>query len=305
MAAVKRISFGSLQAYEVTNEAGASVKVSLYGATIYSYSDSNGRERLFLSDKAVTDGSKPIRGGVPLVFPKFGDGQGKYPELPSHGFARRSLWTFQGESKTGEASESAFLNPDGTVTFFITLSSSPEILSNWNYPFKLTLKVTFGSVSLATELIVENTGTETFEFQALLHTYYLLSSVETIGVQGLKGLTYIDQLQDGMKVLEDNEEVQIKRETDWIYTNAASPVQISGVDNNSVKIDLQLKQGNDIRPVDAVLWNPWVEKSKRMSDFGDEEYHRMLCLEPGCVSRFEKCAPGQVWSLEQRITFPL
>lgn len=47
---------------------GESIEVYLYGATITSW-NSHGKEQLFLSDKAVTDGSKPIRGGVPVVFP--------------------------------------------------------------------------------------------------------------------------------------------------------------------------------------------------------------------------------------------
>ena len=38
------------------------------------------------------------------------------------------------------------------------------------------------------------------------------------------------------------------------------------------------------------VWNPWVDKAKRMGDFGDDEYKRMLCVEvrhaplaPPCV----------------------
>jgi len=47
---------------------GESIEVYLYGATVTSWK-AHGRERLFLSEKAVKDGSKPIRGGVPVVFP--------------------------------------------------------------------------------------------------------------------------------------------------------------------------------------------------------------------------------------------
>lgn len=27
------------------------------------------------------------------------------------------------------------------------------------------------------------------------------------------------------------------------------------------------------------VWNPWIEKSQRMADFGDEEYRGMVCVE--------------------------
>lgn len=48
---------------------GESVSVSLHGATVISWKLAEGREQLFLSEKAHLDGSKPIRGGIPIVFP--------------------------------------------------------------------------------------------------------------------------------------------------------------------------------------------------------------------------------------------
>lgn len=53
---------------EASLPSGESVTVYLYGATVTSWK-TNGQEQLFLSDKAHLDGSKPIRGGIPLVFP--------------------------------------------------------------------------------------------------------------------------------------------------------------------------------------------------------------------------------------------
>lgn len=47
---------------------GESVTVYLYGATVTSWR-ANGQEQLFMSEKANLDGSKPIRGGIPVVFP--------------------------------------------------------------------------------------------------------------------------------------------------------------------------------------------------------------------------------------------
>ena len=48
---------------------GESVEILLYGATIISWKDAKGAEKLWLSEKAKTDGSKAVRGGIPLVFP--------------------------------------------------------------------------------------------------------------------------------------------------------------------------------------------------------------------------------------------
>jgi glucose-6-phosphate 1-epimerase len=48
---------------------GESVEILLHGATVISWKDRAGAEKLWLSDKAVLDGSKAVRGGIPLVFP--------------------------------------------------------------------------------------------------------------------------------------------------------------------------------------------------------------------------------------------
>ena len=48
---------------------GESVDVLLYGATVISWKNAAGREKLWLSTAAKLDGSKPVRGGIPLVFP--------------------------------------------------------------------------------------------------------------------------------------------------------------------------------------------------------------------------------------------
>jgi glucose-6-phosphate 1-epimerase len=54
---------------EASLPSGESVVIYLFGATVTSWKLADGREQLFLSEKAVLDGSKPIRGGIPLVFP--------------------------------------------------------------------------------------------------------------------------------------------------------------------------------------------------------------------------------------------
>ena len=28
-----------------------------------------------------------------------------------------------------------------------------------------------------------------------------------------------------------------------------------------------------------MVWNPWIDKSKAMADFGDDEYKEMICAE--------------------------
>ena len=70
----------------------ARAEISLFGAHVLSYRRHGEPASLWLSDKAVLDGSKPIRGGIPLCCPWFGPsparvGSGK----PAHGFARNPV----------------------------------------------------------------------------------------------------------------------------------------------------------------------------------------------------------------------
>lgn len=51
---------------------GNFAKVHLFGATVISWHSEN-NEQLFLSRTSKMDGSKAIRGGIPIVFRKFCD----------------------------------------------------------------------------------------------------------------------------------------------------------------------------------------------------------------------------------------
>lgn len=86
-----------------------SLTIYRYGATITSWSV-DGHENLFLSSKAVLDGTKAIRGGIPICFPSFGPW--KYG--PAHGLARyliqyslasKQTQISEGYRQTGRCSE--------------------------------------------------------------------------------------------------------------------------------------------------------------------------------------------------------
>ncbi|XP_031504492.1 putative glucose-6-phosphate 1-epimerase [Nymphaea colorata] len=46
---------------------------------------------------------------------------------------------------------------------------------------------------------------------------------------------------------------------------------------------------------DAVVWNPWEEKSKSMVDFGDNEYKQMLCVDGAAIEKPITLKPGEEW----------
>jgi glucose-6-phosphate 1-epimerase len=46
---------------------------------------------------------------------------------------------------------------------------------------------------------------------------------------------------------------------------------------------------------DVVVWNPWIAKSQRMPDFGDDEYQRMVCIETGSIETRPTLFPTESW----------
>lgn len=45
-----------------------------------------------------------------------------------------------------------------------------------------------------------------------------------------------------------------------------------------------------------VVWNPWDKKSKAMSDFGDDEYKQMLCVDGAAIEKSINLKPGEEWT---------
>jgi len=53
---------------------------------------------------------------------------------------------------------------------------------------------------------------------------------------------------------------------------------------------------------DSIIWNPWIDKSKRLSQFPDHAYQSMLCIESANVlDNAITLAPGQTHNLDLSI----
>ena len=127
----------------------------------------DGKEKLFLSSKAVLDGSKAIRGGIPVVFPNFGP----WELGPQHGFARILPWNVAHQT---ESSVTLSLEPCKKTREMWDFSFKLEYTGEENVnPFKESdqFVVRIDESSLYTIMTVENTDQKAFDFTALLHTY--------------------------------------------------------------------------------------------------------------------------------------
>ncbi|KAJ3317994.1 hypothetical protein HDU76_000989 [Blyttiomyces sp. JEL0837] len=264
----------------ITRPSGvSSAEIYLHGATVTSFK-LNGKEKLFVSTKAILDGSKAIRGGIPLVFPQFGTVAGS--ALPQHGFARVSKWTFLGtESDTSSETTVSFgLSPDQV---------SPSLYSLWPHPFQLKYTVTLKNDSLKTLLTITNKDVKSFEFTTLLHTYFAVDNIADISITGLTGTNFADKVAGGVHT-ESRSNVTIAGEVDRVYENVTSK-QCVILNKDEKVVDLKFEKFDDV-----VVWNPWIEKAKAMADFNDEGYLNMVCVEVGSVAKPVQLGPGESWT---------
>ncbi|KAF9885836.1 hypothetical protein FE257_012308 [Aspergillus nanangensis] len=278
---------------------GESVTVHLYGATVTSWKLADGKEQLFLSQTAHLDGSKPIRGGIPVVFPVFGPPPPSHAtsSLPQHGFARNSIWEFLGKS-----SESIGKDRKDGVKLDFGLSHpmlSEEFQKAWPYEFGLVYSVTLTKDSLETSLQVQNKGSQNFDFQVLMHTYLNIEDISQIRVKNLESTTYVDKTQNASEHTESSPALEINKETDRVYKSLDPkvPIVVASASDNKPVFSVARQGLNDV-----VVWNPWIEKAKGMADFGpDEAYKNMICVEAGSVVGWQSLDAGEFWEGSQTI----
>lgn len=250
-----------------------SAKIFLQGAQLSEFTPKNGKPLIWVSQDEDYKEGKSIRGGIPVCWPWFGVSQNE--GWPIHGVARNMLW------RADEVSEQ-----DDVVRVSFTLPMTHIDQTYW--PHKSSLKIVFTlSDSLHIELINKNLGNEAFSFTQALHTYFPTPAIEKTSVDGLQGANYIEF---GEGPFEQNAVVEFARETDMVYQNAPLVQKIYTPDGI-----IEVGRENS---TSCVLWNPWIEKAKRLSNFRDDEYHTMLCLEAGNVMDDKvTLEPGQSHSL--------
>lgn len=288
----------SLAIHTTTHKSsGASIQIHPLGATLISYK-TNGSDVLFCSKQALMDGSKPIRGGVPLVFPNFGPP--KQGDMPQHGYARRNVWTCVKEYDT-EAAAGAVWELDPSAV-------KDGLGSQTVSPCTLRYTVEFSAKQITTTITVCNT-TAAVPFQTLLHTYYTVENAldaTQCFVKGLQGYAVTDKVSPSIVGPIGEAIVAIKAETDCIYSPPAGTkdveVTIGTGKGRTVSMVAKGVVNGESVPVSCVVWNPYIEKAAALGDFGNEEYKTMICVEPGILGDDAVVAAGKEASLTQIIT---
>jgi glucose-6-phosphate 1-epimerase len=274
---IETIDFHGTPAVKLNGPQGTSAVVSLLGGQLLSWISADGRERLFLSEKAVFDGSVPIRGGVPVCFPQFAN-QG---ELPKHGLLRTRQW---------EVSSQRFGDDYALLTLTVTDDDASRAL--WPHAFSVDITVMLEADRLDLELGIDNCGESPFSFTGALHTYLRVVQVEDIAIEGLYGFSYVDNPDTGNQKKDTGTQLLIEGPTDRTYRNVSRPLLVKAA-------NLSLGVQADGFP-DVVIWNPWVEGCAGAADMKADDWCRLICIEAAAASTVV-VAPGESWSGRQSL----
>lgn len=273
---------GGLPFVRIKNTA-ASAEICLLGAHLTSYIPVGQEDLLWMSKNAEYAEGKSLRGGIPVCWPWFGAAPSG--ASTSHGYARFVFW---------ELAATRDLAPDCTEAVF-RLLPSPSAPAAWQESFALTYTLRVAA-ALELELCTSNTGSQPFKITQAFHTYYKVSDIEKIQINGFSGLPYHDtvpgaaephKVQDGP--------ITFASETDAVFENCSGEAEI--VDpgyGRSIRISKE-------NSASAVVWNPWIDKAKRLN-LADQEYRSMVCVENCNIrSDAQNIQPGQSFTLKAKI----
>lgn len=238
---------GDLELLQIENEFGRAL-VSVQGAQLLSYKRKcDGKEFLWLSESAVFETGKAIRGGVPVCLPWFGPKEGKV----QHGFARNQDWR----------------HCDGEAIFeFVARADDPR--HDFDCSFTATLEMVFTD-QLRLNLTVVNDDIKPMALSWALHSYHPVVDVEKTTVSGLDGCDYLDNTRGRARSTQSGV-IAFSGEVDRAYMQAGETQRI----DNFFDVSATNAQS-------AVIWNPGEVLAKRMPDLSD---HRgFVCLERGDV----------------------
>ncbi|KAK7406071.1 hypothetical protein VNO78_07688 [Psophocarpus tetragonolobus] len=260
---------------------GASATVSLQGGQVLSWKTERGDELLFLSSKAIFDPPRAVRGGIPICFPQVGS----RGTLEPHGFARNKIWFVEKDPPPlpGDWTGKAHID--------LVLKPSEDDMKKWPHSFEFRLRVSLaadGNLTLTSR--IRNVDGKNFSFSIAYHTYFSISDISEVRIEGLETLDYLDNLIQKQRFTEQGDSLTFESEVDRVYLDSNNMVAV--LDHGKKRTLVIKKEGLP----DVVVWNPWERKSKSIVDLGDEEYKQMLCVDGAAIENPITLKPGEEWT---------
>ncbi len=250
---------GGLTLVKIDNDF-ASASIALQGGHVMTWTPHNAEAVIWLSPAAKLAPGKSIRGGVPICWPWFGPHESQ-TDFPAHGFARTTPWDVVSTTQ----------RDDGATQLVLKLATANFPAQQWPHPTTVQYVVTVGD-TLEIELVSQNTGPGAITLGEALHTYFNVSDVREISVDGLDGCHYLDKVDDFTQKQQSGP-VTFSSEVDRVYVNTSTDCIIRDpAMSRQIRI---AKSGSN----STVVWNPWIEKANKMGDLGDNGYLKMVCVE--------------------------
>lgn len=285
---------------EVKNNDGSSITVYEQGAHLSSWVNDKGQEKLYLSPCAVKKDRYALRGGVPLIFPQFGN---RGPLTPSHGFARLRPWTVT-EVGNGHAAFTLHVSLE-------ELSAESGSTLTANNAVELTYTIEFCKESLVLSMQVRNLSEElAASFQFCFHTYFRVADISKTIVNGFNRSPFYDQTK---KIDGKNESMKLnKPENLWLIQNGDEvdriyPKQACAILLQEPQSATALHISSTTMP-DVVLWNPGMAKCKKtaedkseFADLPEDGYKNFVCVEHGYVMNRIAVPASSSLTLSQKI----
>ena len=285
---VEAVKLDQLNCWRI-RQGQAELLVAQQGAHILSYQLAGQPPLIWLNDEAVFQTGKSIRAGVPVCWPWFGNFERNPPSVQAmrvsdqpasaHGLVRALDWELEGIETEGDSLNVVFALP------------VPENgLPGWPHQVDLKLNIRLDE-QLQIDLTSHNWGTDSVTISQALHSYFAVSDVRNVHVEGVDGLQYIETL-DNWNTVTQHGDLRFSGETDRIYLN--TPDKLSIVDPAwERRIELTARGSRS-----AVIWNPWIERAAAFSDMADDGWQRMLCIETANVlGDVVTLAPGESHTL--------
>ncbi|SIN77343.1 D-hexose-6-phosphate mutarotase [Salinivibrio sp. ES.052] len=253
-----------------------SATISLFGGHLITFAPSGEKSLTWMSDNAIYDAKTPLRGGVPICWPWFGNtGQ------PSHGFARRQMWQLAKIEET----------PEG-ATIQLELFDSEASRALWPHRFHAT--VTFTLTHQADiALTVTNTDKHPWTMGGALHSYLAVEDSEQVNVEGV-GCQYLDNFAAGKQCPAPGK-VTFQEPVDRIYTGAKETLTLTDpLGNRRLKV-------NNRGATSAVIWNPGQAAAVKMADMEDNGYLKFVCIEAAIEQPTQVVHPRQSYTLATQL----
>jgi glucose-6-phosphate 1-epimerase len=224
----------------------------------------DGGDVLFVPRKARFEPGQAIRGGIPVIFPWFGDDPLKLGR-GAHGFARKLVWRVVSQSAAKDATRVALELEDGDETRAL-----------WPHRFLLRLEISLGA-ELELALTVTNRGEAPFRFEEALHSYFQVGDARAVALRGLEGSRYLDKLEGFAEKRAPGEPLTFAGPIDSVHLDTEATCEVEDIVHGRT---LAIHKSNSRS---TVVWNPWIEGSKRYSDLGDEDWAHFVCVETANV----------------------